>query len=276
MTIKTVYHQALQSVGVGAIDTFSIHQLLQFHNQLPHVDALLTNLDRPMLNYPIFLKHFARLKKGEPVAYILGYTNFLGLMLHVDEHVLIPRQETEELVLHVSKLFPTSKKINVIDVGTGSGAIALAIKARKPLWQVIGTDISKPALAVAQINAKKLNLEITLLQGNGLKFIESSFNESIHLIISNPPYVEDENQLDPLVKKYEPHLALIAKPNTKFYQQYLLEAKRLIATKAIFAFEIDPALEKPLREMTLVIYPNATWTFLKDINGKTRFGLLYT
>ncbi len=276
MTIRSVYQHALQSVGIGAVDTFSIHQLMQFHNRIPNIDFLLTNLDREMLNYRLFLKHFSRLKNGEPVAYILGYTSFLGLTLRVNQDVLIPRQETEELVLHVLKLFADTQPINVIDVGTGSGAIALAIKSRKPSWQIIATDISHSALKVAEENAHELNLKVTMLHGDGLKFLNRDFNNKINLIISNPPYVEDESQLDPLVKQYEPQLALIAKPNSKFYQQYLLEGKRLIATKGIFAFEIDPALEKSLPQMTLSIYPRANWTFLKDINGKTRFALLYT
>ncbi len=276
MTIQSVYQHALQSVGIGAVDTFAIHQLLQFHNHMSTVDILLTNLDHEMINYPIFNQHLERLKRGEPLAYILGYTSFLGLKLMVDQNVLIPRQETEELVLHVSKLFPASSNIKVIDVGTGSGAIALALKSKRPLWHVIATDISSPVLKVAKLNAKKLQLDIPFFEGDGLKMMAASYNQQINIIVSNPPYVEDEDQLDASVKQFEPHLALMAKPNTRYYLQYLKEGKRLLSTKGIFAFEIDPSLEKPLKQMTLSMYPRGTWTFVKDINGKTRFALFYT
>ena len=276
MTIQSVYQQALQSVGIGAVDTFAIHQLLQFHNHIPSVDMLLTNLDRQMLDYQAFINNFQRLKDGEPLAYILGYTTFLGLTIGVDKNVLIPRQETEELVMIVSKLFPDISNVHVIDVGTGSGAIALALKSLRPHWRMIATDISQPALNVAKANAKKLQLDVSFFQGDGLKVMATSYNQNINIIVSNPPYVEDEAQLDPSVKQFEPHLALLAKPNTKFYQQYLQEGKRLLNAKGIFAFEIDPTLEKPLQDITLSMYPKARWTFLKDINGKTRFALLYT
>ncbi|MEN9819667.1 MAG: hypothetical protein RL379_445 [Bacillota bacterium] len=276
MTIQSVYQQALQSIGIGAVDTFSIHQLLQFHNRMPNVDMLLTNLDREMMNYSIFQQHFERLKKAEPLAYILGFTTFLGLKLVVDQNVLIPRQETEELVLHVSQLFPSSSNIKVIDVGTGSGAIALSLKAKRPHWHVIATDISDAALKVAKENANDLQLDIPFFQGDGLKMMDASYNQQINIIVSNPPYVEDEDQLDTSVKQFEPHLALIAKPNTQFYEQYLAEGKRLLSDKGIFAFEIDPSLEKPLKQMTLSMYPTGKWTVIKDINGKTRFALLYT
>jgi release factor glutamine methyltransferase len=276
MTIHSVYQQALQYVGIGAVDTFAIHQLLQFHNRIANVDMLLTKLDCQMLDYQAFIKNFQRLKDGEPLAYILGYTTFLGLIIGVDKNVLIPRQETEELVMIVSKLFPAISDVQVVDVGTGSGAIALAVKSLRPHWRVIATDISQSALNVAKSNAKKLQLDVSFFQGDGLKLMAASYNQNIQIIVSNPPYVEDEDQLDPSVKQFEPHLALLAKPNTKFYKQYLQEGKRLISSKGIFAFEIDPTLEKPLQQMILSIYPYATWTFLKDINGKTRFALLYT
>lgn len=276
MTILSVYQQALQSVGIGAVDSFSIHQLLQFHNQMKDVNTLLTHLDQTMKNVESFNRDFSRLKKGEPVAYILGFTSFLGMTLKVNATVLIPRQETEELVLKAIQLFPSANKINVVDVGTGSGAIALAIKSRMPHWHVMGTDISQPALKIAKTNANRLHLDISLRHGDGLGFLETKLNHTIHLIISNPPYVANEQQLDPFVKQYEPRLALIANPNTQFYEQYLKEGKRLLAPKGMFAFEIDPSLVSPLQNMTKTMYPSATWTFLKDINGKTRFALLYT
>ncbi|MFZ9139526.1 MAG: HemK family protein methyltransferase, partial [Bacilli bacterium] len=154
MKIQHVYQQALQFVGIGAVDTFSIHQLLQFHHQFQSVHVLLTNLDIEMKNYSVFMEQMERLKKGEPVAYILGYTTFLGLQLEVNPSVLIPRQETEELVMHASQLFPRRLSINVIDVGTGSGAIALALKSMQPNWKITATDISQSALNVAKHNAK--------------------------------------------------------------------------------------------------------------------------
>ena len=276
MTIRAVYQAALKHIGVGAVDTFSIHQLLVHHCKRKSVDDLLTHLDEEWSPPPAYLGNFERLKQGEPVAYILGKTTFLGLPLFVNKNVLIPRPETEELVLESMVLFPNKKPIHVVDIGTGSGAIALAIKHRQPTWHVVATDISQSALAVAQKNANHLKLAITFVEGNGLNALRQQTLTSFDLIISNPPYVASEALLDPLVRQYEPTIALIASPAHHFYELYLSQAKAWLSPQGIIAFEIDPSLVKVLHDLSQTYFPQATLKIKNDINGKARFAFLYT
>jgi release factor glutamine methyltransferase len=276
MTLGQLYSQALTHLGEGAVDRFSILTLIQYHEGIASKDILLTHLDWPAKHIESFLESFQRLKKGEPVAYLVGHTTFLDLHLQVNANVLIPRQETEELVTWLLNHFPLQTTLNVIDVGTGSGAIALALKSKRPSWTILATDISPSALHVAERNAKNLKLTIEFQLSNGFQSIPTSYEGLLHLVVSNPPYVKNHQDLHPFVNEHEPHLALIANPVTKFYEQYLLEAKPFLKPKAMFAFEIGPELSTLLPPIVQSIYPKARITTLKDINLKDRFVIIYT
>lgn len=130
-----------------------------------------------------------RRAQGEPVAYLTGQREFWSLPLQVDPNTLIPRPETEHLVEFVLARIPATLPARVLDLGTGSGAIALAIASERPDWQVSATDFSRSALAVASANAGKLGLGVRFLQANWLEGISGPFD----LIISNPPYVADQD-----------------------------------------------------------------------------------
>jgi release factor glutamine methyltransferase len=121
--------------------------------------------------------------QGEPVAYIVGSKPFFGMDLQVDQRVLVPRPDTETLVEWALTLDKTK---TVLDMGTGSGAIALALKSVRPDWQVTALDASSDALAVAQINAKRLHLNVNFLQSS---WFDALSNEKFDLIVSNPPYI---------------------------------------------------------------------------------------
>lgn len=276
MTLGQLYQQALTHLGEGAVDQFSILTLIQHHESIASKDTLLTHLDWPAKNVESFLESFRRLKRGEPVAYLIGHTTFLDLTLKVNPHVLIPRQETEELVTWILKNFSNDTNLNVVDIGTGSGAIALALKSQRPSWKVLATDISPLALVVAKDNARSLKLDLEFNLSDGFQNIPLNFSRSIHLVVSNPPYVKATKELDASVSTFEPHLALIANPVTKFYEQYLLEAKPFIKPKALFVFEIGPELSTLLPPIVDSIYPGSKTTILKDINLKERFIIIYT
>ena len=276
MTLGQLYQHALMHLGEGAVDRYSILTLMQHHENIASKDTLLTHLDWPAKHVESFLLSFERLKQGEPVAYLIGHTTFLDLKLKVNPHVLIPRQETEELVMWILKNFSNDQKLNVIDVGTGSGAIALALKHQRPTWKIIATDISSFALGVAKENAKALNLDIEFLLSDGFQDITFNGHRVLNLVVSNPPYVKTMEELDPNVVAHEPHLALLANPVTKFYQQYLTEAKPLLASNAVFAFEISPDVSSLLQPIVQKIYPQARLSILKDINLKDRFAIIYT
>ncbi len=139
--------------------------------------------------------------QGEPVAYIVGCKPFFGMDLQVDRRVLVPRPDTETLVEWALTLDKTK---TVLDMGTGSGAIALALKSVRPDWQVTALDASSDALAVAQINAKRLHLNVNFLQSS---WFDALSNEKFDLIVSNPPYiVEGDWHMAALV--HEPKQAL--------------------------------------------------------------------
>ena len=138
----------------------------------------------------------------EPVAYITGVKGFRHLDLHVDRRVLIPRPETETLVEAALGL-PRSAR--VVDVGTGSGAVALALKDERPDLAVTATDVSEDALAVARANAARLGLDVHFLQADLLDGVDE-----LDAVVSNPPYVEDGAELAPEIARHEPAHALYA------------------------------------------------------------------
>jgi release factor glutamine methyltransferase len=153
-----------------------------------------------------FIEYAARRREREPVAYILGTKGFRSIELAVDPRVLIPRPETEHLVDAVLDL---PQGARVCDVGTGSGAVALALKSERPDLEVVATDSSDEALDVARANAQRLGLGVAFHLGDLLADVSGPLDA----IVSNPPYVEDDAQLAPEIARYEPALALRAGPD---------------------------------------------------------------
>jgi release factor glutamine methyltransferase len=147
----------------------------------------------------VFMDYARRRREREPVAYIVGTKGFRFIDLAVDRRVLIPRPETEFVVEVASSLPPGSR---VVDVGTGSGAIALALKHERPDLVVSATDISADALDVARANAARLGLDVEFVQGDLLAGLEAD------AVVSNPPYVAEGDIVMPDVVRYEPHIAL--------------------------------------------------------------------
>ena len=142
-----------------------------------------------------------------PAQYIIGHAEFFGMKLKVDERVLIPRPETEELVDLILTENP-EKNLKVLDIGTGSGAIALALAKNRPDWSVTAADISQDALELATENANVQNLNLSFIKSDCFSKISSKYD----IIVSNPPYIsrEDQEEVDLNVLHSEPHLALFA------------------------------------------------------------------
>lgn len=165
------------------------------HDQDPMADAAARNFDALC----------ARRLQGEPLAYLVGQKEFFGLMLAVDPRVLVPRPDTETLVEWALEMLENRASPQVVDLGTGSGAIALAIKHRRPDARVCGIDRSEAALAVARVNGQRLGLDITWRTGDWLQGLAGSLD----LIVSNPPYIRTgDPHLEAL--KHEPLSALAA------------------------------------------------------------------
>jgi release factor glutamine methyltransferase len=203
--------QALQAARALGVDRLDAQLLLAHHLGrsrtwlLAHDDALLTPAQADPLR-----EHLARRAEGEPLAYLVGHKEFHGLSLHVNAHVLVPRPDTEVLVNWALELLAAhNPHPKVIDLGTGSGAIALAIKQAHPAAQVLATDVSTDALNVARLNAQRLGLKVDFAQG---EWWQAAPGQRFHLALSNPPYIaESDPHLSALT--HEPQLALTSGPD---------------------------------------------------------------
>ena len=151
-----------------------------------------------------------KLRANEPIQYVFGHTEWMGLDLRVTPATLIPRPETAELVAWVLQMADRDKSLRVVDIGTGSGCIALALKKAAPHWQVTGVDISQEALEVAKENALRNRVAVNWLQLDILSGIADNLLPISDVIISNPPYICDSERKDMAARvlDYEPHSAL--------------------------------------------------------------------
>ncbi len=206
------------------------------------------------------------LRKGRPVQYIVGNVDFFDVNLKVDERVLIPRFETEGLV-EIALAYLPSQKLKVVDVGTGSGCIAINIKKKRPYFDVTGLDISKQALEVAKENAVRNNTEIRFLEGNLLEPLSDKYD----CIISNPPYISYDEEIMDVVKNNEPHLALYAPNNgLYFYDEILKHAKECLNEDYYIFFEIGYLQALAVKELALK-YLKCDVEIKKDLNGFDRY-----
>jgi release factor glutamine methyltransferase len=216
-----------------------------------------------------------RLKTGEPVQYIVGNVNFYGLEIDIDKRVLIPRFDTEELVEHVTKLINKyyNGKANIIDLGTGSGCISLALKNNLPNSTITGVDISLDALDVAKHNKDKLNLDVNFIQGDMLDNIDNKYD----VIVSNPPYLSKGiSYVEDIVDGYEPSIALYADDNGMyFYNKILSTCSKNLNDKYIIAFEMDEHEGELIKELAYkYLGNNIEVEILKALNGNDRFVII--
>ncbi len=228
-----------------------------------------------------FKQAVKRRQKGEPLAYIFGYKDFMGLRFKVDKNVLVPRPETEELVqkvFQVCKAYKDKKKLKILDVGTGSGCIAISIalalketKIKDKKYKIYASDISKPALRIAKSNAKKHQVKI--------EFIHSNLLEKIGIfpdvIVANLPYLayEWKNNKEKNARglKFEPQSALYAKKfGLELYIKLFKQISGLRVLPRKIFLEFDPRQKTDLQKIIKKQQPNSTANFYKDLSGKWR------
>lgn len=236
--------------------------------------SLYKHFDEECFNYEKLMDNVNRVRSGEPYQYVLGYANFIDRNFCVDKNVLIPRQETEELVMNakiiIDKAFKDDAPITIADIGTGSGVIAITLKRYFPNARVFATDIDEKCLEIAKKNAILQGLEVEFLKGNLVDPILKK-NLKLDVLISNPPYIEDESTIDEQVFKYEPHSALLAKPCTRYYEEILKHANELVKPDGVLIFEIGEDMEEALMDIAGQYLPGDSIIFSKDIYKKTRF-----
>lgn len=212
-----------------------------------------------------------RLKKYEPIQYVLGETEFFGLKIKVAPEVLIPRPETEELVQWVldSKIPEAS---DILDIGTGSGCIALALKSQKKKAVVSAVDISPDALKIAGENARLNKLDVTFIQADILNFEETKW-EKYDIIVCNPPYIREleKEDMQPNVLRFEPQNALFVPDNNPllFYRKVMKFAQHYLKPKGRLFFEINENFGSGVKQLA-EDYGFVQVEIKEDMQGKQR------
>ena len=212
--------------------------------------------------------------KNIPVQHITGIQEFYGYEFNVDNTVLIPRPETEELVENIILTYDEfmSHEVDVVDIGCGSGCIGITLKLEEPRMNVTLTDISHEAVLKASENAKKLGAEVSFLEGDMLKPLEG---RKFDILVSNPPYIPTNEEIQDLVKDNEPWVALFGgEDGLKFYRIILSQAKQYLKGRNIIAFEHGFDKNKEIKELALKYFPNAEIRQIKDIFGKDRMTIV--
>lgn len=211
-----------------------------------------------------------------PVQHIIGSEEFYGRTFLVNGDVLIPRPETEELIFHtlakLKNLFSPETKLEMADIGTGSGIIAITMALECPNVNVTAVDLSEKALKQAAKNAERLHAEVAFLQGDLLKpLIESG--KKVDILLSNPPYIPESDHaiLSDVVRNHEPHLALFAgEDGLDCYRQIVSGLPSVLAETALVGFEVGAGQGEQVAELLRSGYPEAHVEVIFDINGKDR------
>ena len=220
-----------------------------------------------------------RLVAGEPLGHVLGFEWFYGYRFKVNEDVLIPRPETEELVANVlaayDEYFSDVENVMAVDIGTGSGAIAISLKKEEPNLHMMATDISEKAVLVAKENAQENEAVVSFLVGDMLQpLIERDVK--VDILISNPPYIPKEEVMEESVVNYEPHVALFGgEDGLKFYRVIFENAPQILKEKAMMAFEMGYNQGEILSDLARSYFPEAKIEVIKDMNGKNRMLFVY-
>jgi release factor glutamine methyltransferase len=214
-----------------------------------------------------------RLANNEPIQYILGSARFCDLQLKVNQSVLIPRGETEELIRLIETENPDCED-RIVDICTGSGCIALALKKRFPHASVLGCDISDEALDVAEENAEANGLDVVFFKADVLKTNLTTYIQSVDIVVSNPPYVREleKQQMKANVLDFEPELALFVPDDQPllFYLVIAIQAVNLLVKGGKLYFEINEAFGNEVAEL-MREQGFAQIEIFKDIHGKDRF-----
>lgn len=253
--------------------------LLELTNKEAHNLYMEYDEEMPQTQIDEFEAGVERLVEGEPLGHVLGFEWFYGNRFKVNEDVLIPRPETEELVAYIlaayDEYFKDTLNVTAVDVGTGSGAIAVALKKEEPNIHILASDISEKACRIAKQNAQDNDAVVEVLCGDMLEpLIER--NIKVDILISNPPYIPSDEAMEDSVVNYEPHVALFGgEDGLKFYRIIFEHAKKVLKDKAMMAFEMGYNQKEALSAEARKYFPDAKIEVIKDMSGKNRMLFIY-
>jgi release factor glutamine methyltransferase len=219
-----------------------------------------------------------RILHQEPMAHVLGYSWFYGYRFTVNGDVLIPRPETEELCARIlagiDRFFPEGK-VHCVDIGTGSGAIAVTIACEEPRVVMDATDISEEALEKAKGNAETNGAKISFFAGDMVKpLIEAG--RKYDVLICNPPYIPADEEMERSVVDFEPHVALFGgSDGLRFYREIFRDCRSVLKEKAFMAFEMGWNQREAMSALVQELLPEAQFEIRKDMNGKDRMLFVY-
>lgn len=237
---------------------------------------LLNYLDRiiPEEKVKLIKEEISALENNKPIQYVLGNVNFYGNNFCVDERVLIPRFETEELVentISYIKQFFTNP-VDIIDLGCGSGVIGLTLEKKVSTKSVDLIDISKQALEVTNKNCEKLQSKANIIQSDMFE----SVNKKYDVIISNPPYIKTKEEIESIVKENEPHIALYAgEDGLDCYKKILENIKPHMKERCLVAFEIGMTQANDIQKLVQDYLPNTKTEVKQDLSGKDRMFFIF-
>ena len=252
---RTEFLQELTPIyDAGEAESF-FYLILEEKNQLKKIDlALHPDLIFSADEIMVWNSLLESLKKEIPIQYLLGKTSFYGLDFEVNENVLIPRPETEELVewiLESQKSKVKSQKSKILDIGTGSGCIAISLAKNLPDASVFAIDVSEKALATAKKNAAINDVNVTFIEKNILE--TENLEQQFDIIVSNPPYVRnlEKEEIKKNVLDYEPHLALFVEDNDAliFYRKIAALAQKNLSPNGQMYFEINQYLGVEMKDL---------------------------
>lgn len=259
----------------------NVAKVLFYHlaNKEPHQLYLMMDEKVDQDLYDAFVIGMNRYLAGEPIQYIKGKETFFTRDFIVNENVLIPRYETEELVenilYRIDDYFDQYETIDLCDVGTGSGAIAISLALEESKLRVVATDISEQALEVAKLNARELGACVEFYQGDMLQpLIDREIK--VDIFVSNPPYIPELQDIESVVKDNEPHVALFGGSDGLYFYRCIFEkAKQVINDKALLAFEMGFDQRELMCEAVEYYFPGVPYEIIKDMNGKDRMLFIY-
>ena len=252
---KSLFAKQLSSIyDVGEVESF-FFIILENKHQLKRIDlALDINLEFSEIEIKTWNEILEKLKQQIPLQYILGTTSFYDLEFEVNNNVLIPRPETEELVdwiLSNKEMTESTHQIKILDIGTGSGCIAISLAKNISNAEVFAIDVSEKALAIAKKNASTNKVKVIFIEENILN--TESLHQTFDVIVSNPPYVRnlEKQEIHKNVLDYEPHLALFVEDDDAllFYRKIAHLAQKNLSENGQLYFEINQYLGKQMIEL---------------------------